>query len=342
MSDFTLEIIPESIQMIKMSDEEYFSSKYKEYISNSKLSLLNPLEGGSYDLFSNGFPNKYSESYEFGSVIHSILLQPESYNISDINKPSGKLGLFAEEFYKLRKTKVKIADAIKQASINSDYYSNSFTKKRIQTAISSSLDFYLKRIKDTSTNSIYLSKAIKDKAVQCLDCIKNSDIPKFLNPDSIFGEVESFNEYAIFCEILVKYTSGLEVILKIKGKIDNFTINRETSTITLNDLKTTGKPVNYFMGNFINNQTEWIDGSFQKYHYYRQMGMYLFLLQAAIKQLKNIHNYTLKSNMLVIESFPNFNSRIFVVNGNYIKAGLDEFKELINLVVNERKIRNLL
>ena len=37
-----IEIVPESIQLIKMTDEEYFSDKYKDYISNSKLGLLNP------------------------------------------------------------------------------------------------------------------------------------------------------------------------------------------------------------------------------------------------------------------------------------------------------------
>lgn len=36
----TVEIIPESIELIKMSDEEYFRD-YKNYISNSRLGFLN-------------------------------------------------------------------------------------------------------------------------------------------------------------------------------------------------------------------------------------------------------------------------------------------------------------
>ena len=51
--------------------------------------------------------------------------------------------------------------------------------------------------------------------------------------------------------------------------------------MTLNDLKTSGKPAKYFMGNFVkfpDGTTVWYDGSFQKYHYYRQMGEYTPLI----------------------------------------------------------------
>ena len=36
----SIRIIPESIELLKMSDEEYFSDKYKDYVSNSSLSLF--------------------------------------------------------------------------------------------------------------------------------------------------------------------------------------------------------------------------------------------------------------------------------------------------------------
>ena len=32
----------DTIQLIEMSDEEYFSDKWADYISNSKLALINP------------------------------------------------------------------------------------------------------------------------------------------------------------------------------------------------------------------------------------------------------------------------------------------------------------
>ena len=62
-----LEIIPESIQLIKMTDEEYFSEKYKDYISNSKLSLIDPTAGGSPEKYLEGFKGSYNESFELGT-----------------------------------------------------------------------------------------------------------------------------------------------------------------------------------------------------------------------------------------------------------------------------------
>jgi len=43
----SVEILTNSIQLLNLSDEEYFSDIYANYTSNSKLKLINPLEGGS-------------------------------------------------------------------------------------------------------------------------------------------------------------------------------------------------------------------------------------------------------------------------------------------------------
>lgn len=59
-------IIPESIKLLKMTDAEYFSSKYNDYLSNSKIGLLNPEEDGSLEKFLTGFKSGYSSSFELG------------------------------------------------------------------------------------------------------------------------------------------------------------------------------------------------------------------------------------------------------------------------------------
>ena len=46
-----IELIPNSIKILNINDEEYFSKKYSNHISNSKLKLINPKEGGSPELF---------------------------------------------------------------------------------------------------------------------------------------------------------------------------------------------------------------------------------------------------------------------------------------------------
>ena len=158
------------------------------------------------------------------------------------------------------------------------------TPTRLKTAIKSSLPFYLKRIhiKDSldGIETIYLSETNAAKYEKCVLGIKsNPKVDEILYPKGLITPAEVYNEYAIFAEVEVTIDGKL-TRLKLKAKLDNFTVNHETQEITLNDLKTTGKPINFFMGNNVTVKDEegkyigktWYDGSFQKFHYYRQMG----------------------------------------------------------------------
>ena len=338
----TVEIIPESVELIKMSDEEYFSL-YKNYISNSRLGFLNESEGGSEEKFLEGFKSEYSESFELGSAVHSIVLQPDTYFISKITKPSGKLGVFVEHVFNLRQTTdIKLSDAIYKASISADYYSEKLTANRLKTALEKGMKYYFQRLKNKKETyekfPIYLSDSVKQKAETCINEIYNnkSFIEKIQPTDE---NITSCNEYAIFCD--VKVTIDDEVyIVKLKGKLDNFTIDSLSNVVVLNDLKTSGKPAKFFMGNMVKNKLEdgsvkevWYEGSFQKYHYYRQVALYAWMLQAALKQYYDLVGYKLEVNMLVVETTPNFKTGVFKVGNKYIQAGLKEFKELITKLV---------
>lgn len=331
----TLEIVPESCYIQKMTDEEYFS--LKDYVSNSKLSLINPDEDGSFEKFEEGFIEEFSESYELGTVIHSMVLQPDSYKISNLTKPNGKLGIFAEKVYKFRKEGLTIEEAIKNASIESNYYSGKLQGKRLETAIRTSLPFYLSRCKEEeelTKTTLYLSNSHKDKYISCmLNISSNIEFKNTLFPQGILSSPEVYNEYAIFCTF--KVTVGeYSTFIKFKGKLDNFTIDHEEQKVVLNDLKTTSKPLKYFMGNSVKvskedeETTTWYDGSFQKYHYYRQMAIYMMLLQYYCNTI-NLNTYSFKSNMIVVETIPEFNCQVFPVKNTYIKKGLEEFKNLM-------------
>lgn len=337
-----IEIVPGSIRLQKMNDVEYFA--LKGYISNSKLGLINPDEGGSPENYVSGFKGGYSESFELGTAIHSMVLQPEFYHIAEINKPTGKLGVWAEQVYKLRQEGLTIKQATTQASIDADYYTSKFSDTRFKTAVKGSLDFYLKRMKFEEVidkQVLFLSKPMQLKFEQCmLGVASNQRMLNILNPEGLLTPVEVFNEYAIFCEIdYIDEDTGEITRLKLKAKLDNFTIDHELELVTLNDLKSSGKPSKFFMGNEVTKTnevgeqtTEWYDGSFQKYHYGRQCALYLWMLQCAMKEIYNL-SYKSKVNILVIETIPDFKSRVCVIKGKDIKAGLNEFKNLITLVV---------
>jgi hypothetical protein len=269
-----------------------------------------------------------------------MVLQPEAFMISDIRKPNAKLGIWAEEVYKLRRQGLSLMESFDKASYNANYYAGTLNDNKLKVAIKKSLPFYLDRRKInehyTVQKLLFLSEPVALKYAECIVRVKeNQRIHYALNPEGFIEKPTVFNEYAIFCEADFVKDDGTVKRIKLKGKIDNFTLDREECVVTLNDLKTTGKPLGFFMGNLVTQEGEevWYDGSFQKYHYYRQMAMYGWLLQAALKQFYNI-NYQLKVNMLVIETIPYFNGKIFVVNGNFIKEGLKELKQLLTLVVD--------
>lgn len=235
-----------------------------------------------------------------------------------------------------------IKDSFQQASIEADYYSGKLSEKILKKAIKSSLPFYLQRIHVNTdidgVEVIFLSEAIAEKHNKCVDnLLSNKEITKTLRPEGMFIPVESYNEYAIFADIEV-IIDDIPVIVKMKAKLDNFNVDHESQEVILNDLKTTGKPVTFFMGNDVatknelgeTTRTQWMDGSFQHFHYFRQMAVYLWLMVCYL-QTKG-YKYKPRANMVVVETIPEFRSKIYHVSSKHIKIGLDEFKELITIV----------
>lgn len=336
-----IQLISKSLEFIKLSDEEYFAKK--DYLSNSKLGLINPAEGGSVEKFKEGLSSDYSDSLALGTAIHNYLLQPDFYIIADLVKPNGKLGLWAEEVYKLRQINLPLVMAFHEASKLANYYAGKLDKTRLKTAIRRSLKFYLERshyLNDVHKEIMFLSESVKDKFDKCVGNLQRSSVTQLLNPERLGDEIETFNEYAIFCTIeYVDEETGEIFTIKFKAKLDNFHFNHLTKTIILNDVKTTGKPVTYFMGNHVKVKdpdtdeynTQWYEGSFQHYHYHRQLAVYGWLLKSVAKVLYN-YDYKLELNILAIETIPEFNNKIYKLNGKHFKAGLDEFQQLIKLV----------
>lgn len=334
----TITIIPESIKLLRISDEEYFGKDYQQYISNSKLSLINPAEGGSEEKYQAGFQSKFSDSFELGSAVHAMLLQPGEYELASITKPTGKLGVFADKVLELSRKENEIDEEFfRRASIEADYYANKLTEARLVKAIEDCEPYWNARreLDDTLLKypQIYLSKPNLEKTNKCLDSLTtNKKIMDTLYPVTLLGDCEVYNEYTLIADVDVEI-NGKVTRVKLKGKLDNFTVNHETRELTLNDVKTTGKPVSFFMGNWVNvgEVKKWFPGSFQTYHYYRQMGMYLWLLACLYKH-QGI-NYDLKANMILVETFPEHESKICKVYDKHIKQGLDEFKDLLIKVV---------
>ncbi len=275
LSDFKIIPLEDTIQRLNLSDKEYFSEKYKDYISNSRLKYVNPEEGGSATIYLNGITNEYTSSLQIGSYVHQLYLQPNEFTlVKDLDKPSAKLGQLIDKIKEFRNENYSIINAIKQASTEIGYYANNLSKSRIKNIIEKGLNYYIKsKDLDIESNIIMTNK----ESEVCESCL-NSLLSNYKIKNTVFPNDEwtkSFNEDAIFLDVLITYQDK-SAICKIKMKADNWTIDEDNKVLILNDLKTTSKPVPFFMESY---------GSFFKYHYSRQMALYNWILQQYCKKV---------------------------------------------------------
>lgn len=328
-----VKLIPlfDTIQLIEMSDEEYFSEKWAGYISNSTLALINPDQDGSPQIYKEGLSKhpKYSDSLVFGSAVHELVLQPKEFAVvNNVDRPTAKMGAMADELYKTflsNKGVVSDKDII-AASDKIDYYKGKMDSIKIENVKDKCINYWWDRRdwetehNNLGTEPIYLDPKSREKLQLCLASVEaNKEVQDLLHPKGVFEEPISMNEAALFMDVKAEH-EGKETILKLKGKLDNFTIDTETNEVVLNDLKTTG----HWLIDF--------GDSFKKYHYNRQMAMYAWMLRSYVEKQYNIKPSSLMANMLLVCTVPDYRAGVFRVTNSEIRKGFLEFKDLLQRV----------
>lgn len=328
-----VKLIPlfDTVQLIEMSDEEYFSEKWAGYISNSTLALINPDQDGSPQIYKEGLSKhpKYSDSLVFGSAVHELVLQPGEFKVADnVNRPTAKMGAMADELYKtfLSNKSVVSDDDIIAASNKIDYYKGKMDSIKIENVKDKCINYWRDRRdwesehNNSEIEPIYLDPKSREKLQLCLASVEaNKEVQDLLHPKGVFEEPISMNEAALFMDVKAEH-EGKETILKLKGKLDNFTIDIETNEVVLNDLKTTG----HWLIDF--------GDSFKKYHYNRQMAMYAWMLRSYVQKQYNIKPSSLMANMLLVCTVPDYRAGVFRVTNGEIRKGFLEFKDLLQRV----------
>lgn len=320
--------LPDTIQLIEMDDEEYFSDKWSEWISNSKLALINPDQEGSPEIYKEGLSKhqKYSDSLVFGSAVHELVLQPEKFILVDsVNRPTAKMGAMADDLFENYLNDLTDDKYIIAASDRIDYYKGKMDKTKIDNVLDKCREYWESKEKWYNSYSgdkepIFLDPKSREKLQLCLASVKaNKEVQDLLHPKGLLNEPVSMNEAALFMEVMAEY-EGKQTILKLKGKLDNFTIDFETNEVVLNDLKTTG----HWLIDF--------KEPFKKYHYNRQMAMYAWMLKLYTQKYFNIHPSSLTANMLLVCTVPDYRAGVFKVTNKEIRKGFLEFKDLLQRV----------
>ena len=327
LSEIKITPLIDTLYLEDISDEEYFSEKYSNYVSNSRLSLINPEQDGCPEDFFVTRPVQRSDSLRFGSAVHTLVLQKDDFLLVDsVDAPTAKAHYMGEYLFDImkRNNTVSPTDAeIIKASNVIDYYKDKMTDSKIKELRLKCNEYWTQRFlfeKEYNGNQvpIYLDPKSREKLHSCLDNIEeDTNIQGLLHPEGIAEKPIIGNEKTILMDVRVDSPKG-SFILKLKSKLDNYSIDKESCIITVNDLKTTGRPISEF------------NKAIDKYHYNREIAMYSWLLKLYAEKFYDLENPTIKGNFLVVETFPDFKTG--VVPMKMFKEGFKEFKYLLKLV----------
>lgn len=323
LSEIKLTPLLDTLQLVKISDAEYFSPKYGEYISNSRLGLLNPRQGGSPESFFTGFKDEgFISSLVIGSAVHELVLQNESFELAPaLGKPTAKMGAMADELYPVwLKHPIRTAD-ITEASNKINYYKGKLTPDRIKQVNEQCIPYWKARkqlVSNSNKELIYLDDKSRDTVYNCVEALtNNSQVQELLHPSGLIDAPISLNENALLLDVQAECPNGKTFIMHLKAKLDNFTIDLESDTVVVNDVKTIGKVVSE------------IDSNISKYHYSRELAMYLFLLRLYVIKEYGIENPTMKANYLVVSTVPQYYTKVRAMTKKECYAGLHEFRTLL-------------
>lgn len=323
----TIKITPllDTLKLENISDAIYFSERFNDYISNSRLGLL---KSKGAEAFFKGLQanQEYNSSFYFGTLLHQEVLQPGVFEIVEgVYTPTAKARLMALELYNPGKKPTD--DEIKIASYKVGYYKDKLTENRITELRNKCNKFWEDRTIYESANPyvegdperIYIDEKTHGLLKCCLDSVNNNEeFNKLLHPTGLIEEPYSANEQTILMNVQIEIPGYEPKIYKLKSKLDNFTIDKEEEIITVNDLKTTSKLARDFDPTF--------------FSYQRELGMYGYLLKQCAKKFFNLENPKLKGNFLVVSTIPDYNTLVYPMTPQLFKQGFNEFRYLLQVM----------
>ena len=316
--------ILDSLKLEDISDDEYFSKKYSNYISNSRLGVL---KKDGIKVFFEGIPQVYNPYFETGSLVHQQILQPEYFQVIDsVFKPTAKAGLMAEALYKSDGT-TPTDDEIKSQSYIIGYYKDKLTENRIKEFRQKAEPYWRDRyifeqknpFKEGDKQRVYTDEKNFEILNNCLRTLgENSDIQKLLHPTGLVEDPIVMNEHTILMDIKMEVPDYEPRVYKLKAKLDNFSIDKEEGIITINDLKTSSRPIGMFDPTF--------------FSYQREIAFYSYLLKLVAQKFYNIEKPQIKGNFLVVSTVPEYDTCVYPMTPILFKSGWEEVKYLLKIV----------
>lgn len=324
ISQIKIKPLLETLQLENISDSIYFSNRYKNYISNSRLGLL---KSKGAKAFFEGIKSEYNPSFKFGGDLHALCLQPEAFELIDsVFKPTAKAGLMADILYDAEGL-TPTDDEIKSASYIIGYYKDKLTTNRLKEFREKAEPYWRDRyiyeqknpFKEGNKERIYTDEKSVGLLKSCLEAVSNnSDFQNLLHPQGLIENPYSANEQTILLDVEITIPEYEPRIYKLKAKLDNFTIDKEENIITVNDLKTTSRLAKDFDPEY--------------FSYQREIGFYSMLLKLCSKKFFDLDNPQVKGNFLVVSTVPDFNTLVYPMTDKLYKSGINEALYLLKVV----------
>ena len=323
--DIKLTPLLDTLRLQKIDDAVYFSESYSHYISNSRLGLLNPKQDGTPEKFFEGFKDQgFVAAFQLGSAVHELVLQDDLFELApDFGKPTAKLGAVADVLYPVFLDRNITKNDVIKASDKIDYYKGKITDDRFNEVVTKCTPYWEARQKQEFNLSqdkeqIYLDYKSREIVISCVEALTNNKaVQNLLHPTGVLEDPLSENEQAILLDVEAEGPDGKKTILHLKSKLDNYTIDKETNTICINDVKTIGKIVSEF------------DNNISKFHYNRELGMYMYLLKLCAEKYYGLTNPKLQANYLVVSTVPNLYTKVRSMTTKELVDGFKEFQTLL-------------
>jgi hypothetical protein len=282
---------------------DYLQSKK---ISNSSLSYINPEQGGSprkfKDYLDGNLEHLETPSLYAGSTIHKFILEPDTFAISDVERPSDTIVKIIDKVYEitraemdtdLNSNKEYIFGSAKEFNYGQSWKPDTLIKKIIEQGN----DYYNFLLRADGKTCIDAKMASVLTAVS--DSLKNNKKASEL----LFGEGE--NEKELYWGPNCTYKSKIDRVAKCDCGDHEY---------HLVDLKTTSKSVEFFRS------------SFDYYHYDRQMAFYYdALVDQNIGPLGEVY-------IIAVETTGYYQTRVFEISPELLIEGRKKYKDLLDRI----------
>jgi hypothetical protein len=282
-------------------------------ISNSSLSWLKESPKVFQENMNNKADERESKSLKNGKIIHSFILEPDSFAVSDVEPVEGMMGRFIEEL-----VKIELNGTIEEQERR---YATAYTKAGFKLSI----DVILKNLNKDDNQNFY-KFLLNTNGKTCLSVVDYKMLTNIKNNLTQHKKATwlLFNDMFLKFKntILIEETLEFEIDdIKCKAKPDKVIINHENKQVFLIDLKTTSKAINKFYE------------SFQVYEYGRQLAFY----KDALITKYGLENYDFACYIIAVQTVKYNEVAVFRITDKQLDKGKKQYLELFNLYKEHKK-----